>query len=138
MADCILCKVVSGEFDGSFVYRGETCSALLDISPMSTGHTLVVPNQHVGRMADLDPDLGAEMFALATRFVQAMQKSCLDMTWSNLFLNDGSDAGQEIEHLHIHIAPRKPNDGVRFTHRDGGVVERADLDAVAKSIADHM
>lgn len=138
MSDCILCKVLNGEFDGSFVAREENCSALLDISPMSKGHTLVVPNQHVARMEGLDPKLGAEMFDLATRVSKAMYKSGIEMTGANLFLNDGSDAGQEIAHLHIHIAPRNPNDGVRFAHRAGEQPERDELNAVAQEIASHL
>lgn len=138
MENCILCKVLSGEFDGSFVYRGETCTALLDINPSSVGHTLVVPNQHVARMQDLDPALGAEMFHLATRVAQAMYNSEIAMTGANFLLNDGSDAGQEIAHLHIHVIPRNTSDGVRMFHRSSGGVERAELDAIAGKIAAHL
>jgi histidine triad (HIT) family protein len=138
MVDCILCKVLSGEFDGSFVYRGETCSALLDISPMSKGHTLVVPNLHVARVSDLDPKLGEEMFSVATKISKAMYRWDPKMTAANLFLNDGSDAGQEIAHLHIHIVPRYPSDGIRFTHRAGETTERGELDLIAQQIANQL
>lgn len=138
MSFCVICKVLSGEFEGSFIHRGETCSAFLDINPLSEGHALVVPNDHVPRMKNLDPSVGAEMFAMATRIQQAMESSGLKMSGSNLFLSDGEDAGQEIEHLHIHIVARNSADGIRIATGTRTQPDRKALDELAQRFGESL
>ena len=58
-ADCIFCRILAGEAPASFVHRDELVSVFLDIRPVTPGHLLVVPNQHVVLSHDL-PDATAD------------------------------------------------------------------------------
>ena len=107
--DCIFCAIIDGETEGSFVGATERAVAFMDILPVGPGHTLVVPRRHAVGLTDLDPEDGADVFRLAQRIAVAQWELGL-ATGVNLFLADGSDAGQEIFHAHLHVIPRRPDD----------------------------
>ena len=139
MSICVFCKILSGEFEASFVARGEHCSAFMDINPLAKGHLLVVPNKHIERMKDLDADTATEMFKMANDVHKAMLKAeGLEFSGANFFLSDGCDAGQEVGHLHIHIAPRNADDGIRIAAGKHHSSERQSLDALAANIGAHL
>ena len=107
--DGAFCAILEGETEGSFVAASERAVAFLDILPVGPGHTLVVPRRHAVGLVDLDPEDGAELFRLAQRIAVAQWELGL-AAGVNLFLADGSVAGQEIWHAHLHVIPRQPDD----------------------------
>ena len=122
-ADCIFCRIAARQAQGHYLYQDDCCTAFLDVSPFNPGHTLVVPNQHFARLADLPPDVGAHLFKIAARISQAIADSYLRSDGFNLFLSDGECAGQEVPHIHLHVLPRFAQDGL---HVDlGRVPDRA-------------
>jgi diadenosine tetraphosphate (Ap4A) HIT family hydrolase len=117
------------------MYRNQRGSAFLDIAQWTEGHLLVVPNIHAAMLADLDPGVGGEIFAVAIRLAAALRKSRLGPPAINLHLADGEAAGQEIFHVHLHVIPRLTGDGfgIRCAHL-GRQVDRASLDQRAEEI----
>lgn len=84
-------------------------SALYNLSPILTGHSLVFPERHVRSLFELDEDDLAHFFSFArkvTGFLCGVYK-CGAFDWS---LQEGTEAGQSVQHLHLHIIPRKPGD----------------------------
>jgi histidine triad (HIT) family protein len=110
--ECIFCRILVGRANGHFVYRGRCCSAFLDKNPFTRGHTLIVPNEHAPRLVDLPTHIGAQIFKTAAVIANAIASSDLRSEGFNLRLSDGECAGQEVEHIHLHVIPRFPNDGV--------------------------
>ena len=137
MNSCVFCKILTDEIDASFIYRGETCSVFLDIHPMTPGHLLIVPNQHSERFADVSPEEAADMFKLAHSILKAVRKTNLACEGANIFLSDGTAAGQEVPHSHLHLAPRFHGDGQRvgFVNEDPDEISRTKLDEIAQQIA---
>jgi diadenosine tetraphosphate (Ap4A) HIT family hydrolase len=135
MSACIFCEILAGRMEGSFAYRDERVSAFMDIAQWTAGHLLVVPNTHAAMLADLDPGVGGEIFAVAMRLAGALRTSRLSPAAVNLHLADGEAAGQEIFHVHLHVIPRAPGDGfgIRSPHL-GRQVDRASLDRGAEEI----
>jgi histidine triad (HIT) family protein len=111
--DCILCRIVADEVPASFVHRGATASAFLDINPVTQGHLLVVPNRHYPSLADAPVETFAHVMRIARRIAVALRTSSFQADGINLFLADGEVAGQEVPHLHVHVIPRTPDDGFR-------------------------
>lgn len=109
--DCVFCKILSGELPASVVFEDDLVSALLDIQPVNPGHTLVIPNQHAELFADLAPEMLGRMMAIAQRVAEALRASDLRCDGVNLFLADGTVAGQEVPHVHLHVIPRYAGDG---------------------------
>ena len=132
MTDCIFCAIVRGESEASIVAEADRALAFLDIRPITPGHTLLVPRTHAPRLADLDPEDGAELLRLGQRTAAALYASGLRSEGVNLFLADGEAAGQDVFHAHLHVLPRFSGDGfgLRFPP-DYRVHERSELDDVA-------
>jgi histidine triad (HIT) family protein len=135
VSDCIFCGIEQGTIEGSRVYADERVIAFLDIRPIVTGHTLVVPRAHGASLAEITPDDGAAMFRAAMVVSEALRRSGLRCEGVNLFLADGEAAGQEVFHVHLHVLPRYEGDGfgLRFPP-DYRVRERGELDETAEQI----
>ena len=114
MSTCIFCDIVRGDAPATRVYEDDDLLALLDIRPITRGHTLIVPKQHFAELEDLDPDAGARLFRLGHRLALALRRSDLDADGANLVLNDGSAAFQSVPHVHLHVVPRRHGDKMRF------------------------
>jgi histidine triad (HIT) family protein len=136
VSDCIFCGILAGQAKGSFVYRDGLCAAIMDIHQPTTGKLLVIPNQHATYLADLPPETGARMFQVAQQLVTALRRSGLHCDGVNLFLSDGSAAGQDVFHAHLHVLPRFAGDGIRLRFGQGqnSYPERAELERIAERI----
>lgn len=110
-ADCVFCCIVVGRADAALVYRDERVTAFLDHHPVTPGHLLVIPNDHLPSLADISEDLGAHLFVVGQRLAAALRSSSLPCDGINLFLADGEVAFQEVSHAHLHVIPRTPGDG---------------------------
>jgi diadenosine tetraphosphate (Ap4A) HIT family hydrolase len=138
---CIFCKILRGEAPASFVHRDAQVSAFMDIRPVTLGHVLVVPNTHAARLADLDAETGGRMFASGQAVAAALHASGrsdeggIRCEGVNFFLADGGAAGQEVDHVHLHVFPRYAGDGFGLRLPPNyGLSPRAALDAAAEAI----
>jgi len=133
MSDCVFCQIVDGTAPGHQVYADEYVVAFLDIRPVTRGHTLVVPRRHFTGLTDLDPEIGARIFATGQRLAAAMKSTGFGSDGVNLALNDGRAAFQTVFHTHLHVLPRADGDKLRFV---GGLLTRraGDLAAVAAEL----
>ena len=127
---CLFCRIVAGEIPSRQVYADDAAVAFLDLEPLKTGHTLVVPREHV-------PDAlsGASVLAAIAPAIAATGRLLMDKlgaTGLNVVSNVGADAGQSVFHLHVHLVPRYADDAGMSTL----LVRTADtdLDAVAARI----
>lgn len=116
MSDSVFSKIIRGEIPCHRVYQDEWVLAFLDINPLSRGHTLVVPKEPAVTMADLSDLAAAGLGRALPRLCRAVLKAT-GATSYNLLQNNGSEAGQVVMHVHVHIIPRTPSDGLRVTWR---------------------
>ncbi len=103
MTECIFCRVGRGEFGTEFLHEDEFVVAFRDIHPAAPVHVLVIPRQHVTAVWELDQSHG---FMLARMFVaanEAARKTGVDESGFRLVINSGRDAGQSVDHLHMHL-----------------------------------
>jgi histidine triad (HIT) family protein len=115
---CIFCKIVRGEIPSERVYDDGLVMAFLDIHPIAPGHTLLVPHAHHENLLDTPQDLLAALLAAAPRVARGAM-AAVGGEGFNFFQFNGSCSGQEVFHLHFHIIPRRPGDGVRYQWRQG-------------------
>lgn len=114
MSDCPFCKIRDGDLPASLIHQDDTCTAFLDVQPINPGHVLIIPNEHVEKLAELDPETGGHLFRLAQNISSALRESGIQCPGINLFLADGKEAMQEVPHLHLHVIPRFTDDGFEF------------------------
>ena len=131
--DCIFCKIVAGDIPSERVYEDEACIAFLDIHPIAPGHTLLIPRAHCADLLDAPAETLAALMAAAPTVARAVM-AATDGQGFNFFQFNGACSGQEVFHLHVHIIPRRPGDGVIYQWRQGtyGEGEMAALGAAVR------
>ena len=137
MSSCIFCKIINKELPASLVFEDEHCIAFLDINPIAEGHVLVIPKQHYERFSEIKNETSGHLFKIGQKILKAIEESDIKCEGANLFLSDGTVAGQEVMHSHLHILPRSKNDGQRvgFSHSDSMQLSRKRLDEIADKIS---
>ncbi len=101
-ADCLFCRMASGEIPVPKIHEDDLVFAIRDINPQAPTHALVIPVAHVASAAELgdaDAPMLARLFAVAARIAA---DDGLDGGW-RLVTNVGPDAGQSVHHLHVHL-----------------------------------
>ena len=102
---CIFCQIVAGEIPAERVHEDELTLAFADIQPQAPTHLLVIPKRHQASLEELDdPALGGALLAAARTVAR---QAGLDGGW-RLIVNTGSDGGQEVDHLHLHVLGGRP------------------------------
>lgn len=128
--DCIFCKIASGQIPSIKIFENEHVLAFLDIGPISDGHTLVISKQHYDRLDQATPEVIAEIAKVLPRLSAGIQEA-VGAEGYNMLCNNGSVAGQVVEHLHFHIIPRHKDDGVfnrwpSYQYAEGKAVQIAE------------
>ncbi len=108
---CIFCRIANGELPASVVYEDAHTIAFLDIQPFTPGHVLVIPKQHAASLGNLSPEEAGYVMRASQIVAVALKKSGLMCEGVNFWLSDGKAAGQEVDHIHMHVFPRFPGDG---------------------------
>lgn len=131
--NCIFCKIISGEIPSSTIYEDEDFKVILDISPASKGHALILPKEHYANIYELPEELAAKVMVLAKKLATHMTEK-LGCDGFNLVQNNGEVAGQTVFHFHLHLIPRYENgenkDVLTWNHleyADGEVAKMAEL-----------
>lgn len=115
MADCIFCKIIAGEIPSSKVYEDDQVVAFLDISQVTSGHTLVVPKQHFRNLLEMDADSASQLFARVPDIARKVMKAT-GAKGMNILNNNEEIAGQTVFHTHVHLAPRyDETDGLQIS-----------------------
>ncbi len=141
---CVFCGIVTGELPASVVHRDELCWALMDIRPVTRGHTLVIPMRHAVKLEELDEATRARMWQVGLSVAAAHRASSIPCRGHNFLLNDGKAANQTVAHAHLHVIPRAGGDFLRAIFNLGrnlagiGAVRRAALDADAEEIRRYL
>jgi len=109
MTDCIFCKISQGEIKAWKVYENEAVFAFLDVNPVNEYHTLVIPKNHYENIFDIPEDELKEVMAVIKKLV-TLFNSKLGIRNVQIINSSGSEAQQDVFHIHFHIVPRKLND----------------------------
>lgn len=134
--DCRFCRIVAGAVPGRVVYEDEATAAFLDVNPLAAGHTLVVPRAHRRRIDELDPTIAGDLFQAVAAVTPAVE-AAVDAPATTVAVNNGRAAGQEIDHVHVHVVPRWADDGAGAIHglfRSVPDLDEAEMDGVAEDI----
>ena len=108
---CTFCRIVAGELPAVTVLETPELLAFLDTKPLFRGHVLLVPKLHVTTLKEL-PAGQVGGFALAAQRLEAAVEEGLDVPGSLVLVNNV--VSQSVPHLHLHVIPRRPKDGLRF------------------------
>lgn len=110
-ANCIFCKIVSGEIPSKRVYDDEEILAILDIRPAAKGHTLLMTKEHYPIMPLIPPKTFNHLFGKTALLSDAVRRGMLAERCT-LFIANGAVAGQQSPHFLFHLIPREHDDGL--------------------------
>lgn len=106
--DCIFCKIIAGEIPSNTVYKDKDVVVFADINPATPVHLLVIPVKHIeslATMTDADAALAGKMVAVANKVAR---EQGLANKGYRLTINNGAEAGQVVQHLHMHLLGGRP------------------------------
>ncbi len=101
--DCIFCKIANGQIPVPLVYQDERVAAFRDINPQAPTHILLVPRAHVTGVPALTDADGPLLAALLTTAAALARQEGIAESGYRLVINAGPDAGQTVDHLHVHL-----------------------------------
>lgn len=110
MAECLFCRIVSGELAATIVYEDENSVAFLDHRPLFHGHTLLVPRDHVETLGELPAKIVGPYFE-AAQLLSRLVETAMDAEGTFVAMNNR--VSQSVPHLHVHIVPRRKKDGLK-------------------------
>ncbi len=114
MDNCIFCKIIKGELPSHKIYEDEDFIVILDAFPKSVGHSLLITKEHHETVFELSESTAQKLMPLAVRISKAMKKA-LKIDGLNHLQNNGKEAGQVVNHYHLHLIPRYVDDGLDLT-----------------------
>ena len=101
-SSCIFCKIANGEIPSKTVYEDTRFRVILDISPASKGHAIILVKNHAANVFELAEEDAAAIYVVAKKVATAMKK-VLKCDGVNILQNNGEVAGQTVFHLHFHV-----------------------------------
>ncbi len=121
--NCIFCKIAAGEIPSATLYEDDDFRVILDISPASKGHALIIPKEHFRNLYDLDDELASKVLVLARKMTVRL-KEILGCDGYNIVQNNEEVAGQTVFHFHMHMIPRYQGDKVGIGWHMGELNEK--------------
>jgi len=101
--DCIFCKIVAGGIKSKIAYQDDNIVAFEDIAPQAPTHLLFIPREHVDRITEMGD---AKIVSMIPKVFKAIAKVVSEKNMDSgyrVVLNQGSEAGQAVGHLHFHL-----------------------------------
>jgi histidine triad (HIT) family protein len=138
--NCIFCRIIAGEISARVIMQNEKAMALLDAFPLAAGHSLVIPKSHCAKVQQMSGQDSAALFDLVWKIVGAVESSS-QVNASTIAIHNGREAGQEVPHVHVHIVPRKPNDGAGAIHsmfKNKPRLSPEEMDSLCQRIASNL
>ena len=105
---CLFCGVIQREKPATILYQDDLVTAFRDIRPRAPVHFLVVPNEHIASVTDLGPQHAAMLARLFVVARQLAESEGVADSGYRLVINVGRDAGQSVDHLHLHVLGGRP------------------------------
>jgi histidine triad (HIT) family protein len=102
-ADCLFCKIISGQIPSNKVYEDELCYAFSDMAPKAAVHDVFVPKEHFASTLEVNEQREKLVGHLVRMAAHVAREKQIDESGFRLVLNTHADAGQTVFHLHLHL-----------------------------------
>ena len=103
--NCIFCKIANGDIPSRKLYEDNNFVVIMDLSPATKGHSLIIPKEHYANLYEMPADLAGEAMKIAQKMAVKMV-AALGADGFNIVQNNGEVAGQTVFHFHMHLIPR--------------------------------
>ncbi|MGH7476241.1 MAG: histidine triad nucleotide-binding protein [Longimicrobiales bacterium] len=107
-ASCLFCRIAAGEIEARVVREDDETVAFRDINPQAPTHVLIIPRRHVASIDAIEPAdeaLVGKLFSAARAIARA---AGIAQSGYRVVMNAGADAGQSVDHIHLHLLGGRP------------------------------
>jgi histidine triad (HIT) family protein len=108
MADCLFCKMVTGDIKPDVVFDDDEVLAFRDVNPQAPTHVLVIPKVHIPTTNDLDADNAGIVGRLYLAAKRIAADEGIAEPGYRMVMNCNPGAGQSVYHLHLHLLGGRP------------------------------
>ena len=133
---CIFCQIVSWDAPSWTLYQDDLVTAFFDYFPASSGHLVIVPNQHHKNIFEI-PEETLGHLAKVSKRIATVYKETLWIESINILQNNGALSGQTVFHYHMHLVPRSEGDSITF-HWEADESLREGFDNLRKKIVEEL
>ena len=134
--NCIFCKLANKDIPTNIIYEDDRFTVILDASPATKGHALILPKSHAANIYELSDEMAAKAMILAKKMATAMT-AALKCDGFNIVQNNGECAGQTVFHFHMHLIPRYKGDQVGITWHPGELSD-ADKEEILLKVKEQL
>jgi histidine triad (HIT) family protein len=113
MNNCVFCQIVRGKSPAKIIFEDKEIMAIAAKKPVSRGHTVVIPKNHFQNIFDIDNETFIQFARVLKKLSGKLVKEN-KATGINILHASGKDAQQSVFHLHFHLVPRYPHDGLNM------------------------
>ncbi|HEY3111688.1 MAG TPA: histidine triad nucleotide-binding protein [Chloroflexota bacterium] len=100
---CLFCRIAAGEIPARIAYQDDSVIAFHDIDPRAPTHVLVIPREHVASVDAIEARHGPTLAAMVAAAQKVARAAGVERSGYRLVFNHGPDAGQSVDHLHLHL-----------------------------------
>ena len=100
---CVFCRIAAGQLPAEFLHRDEACFAIRDVAPAASVHLLVIPRAHLTHLDGMGEEAGPVVGRLTSVACRVAAAEGIAGSGYRLVINQRDDAGQELDHLHMHV-----------------------------------
>jgi histidine triad (HIT) family protein len=101
--NCIFCKIAAGQLSAKTVLEEPDLVAFHDLNPKAPVHVLVIPREHIANLAAATPGQEGLLGRLLLAAARVAETLGLRDRGFRVVVNAGPDAGQSVDHLHVHV-----------------------------------
>jgi histidine triad (HIT) family protein len=128
-------RILRGELPRELLCEDSHAIAIMDAMPQSEGHALIITREPAATIFDISPEGLSACIRMAQRVAVAVRQA-FEAAGLLIVQTNGSAAGQTVPHLHIHVIPRRPGEGMQA--HAAQPVDPARLRASAERIRQHL
>ena len=100
-------KIVAREVPAKIVWEDDEAIAFHDVNPQAPVHVLIVPKRVISRLNEAKENDAKILGKLLLVARDIAKKLGIDQTGYRVVINSGSDAGESVPHLHVHLLGKR-------------------------------
>ena len=135
--NCIFCKIVKKELKSHTIFEDEKCLSVLDISPASKGHLLLIPKDHYQILQSVPDNLLGHMSSISSMLSELL-KETFKAENIKLLIANGLAAGQQLQHFVIHIIPEYQDQEITLNFKEGSFSTKKEIKTIQKNLKEKL
>lgn len=113
MKDCLFCQIANHEAPARIIHEDELVIAILDIDPISDGHTLIIPKENIPDIHSLNSETGKRVMEVAKMLAGAIEN---EFGFEGSMIMGVNGVFQDLPHFHLHVFGRNRNNDIKFSY----------------------